>query len=313
MESGFVGRGMVGHGAIISLLEIWQRAPAPAYLFFGPRHLGKRTLAIRFVQTLLDDQRESLNEVHPDLVILKPEEGKRTVAVEAVRLARARLSERPMVAPRVVMFVPQADRLNEEGTNALLKVLEEPPAGAVFVLVADDPTRLPATLRSRVVGVPFSAVPRAQIETALIERGVSSSEAVTRATECRGRPGLALEPREQDDAAALAFVRARSVGERLQIVDQLSSACESSEEPQDAWNDNLEVWAETCRLALTSSTRDALVLAEGIVTSRRFVGGAFSPRLPLEAAALRLASSNPLVNLFPSPISPSLPRIFSFV
>src|SRR6185369_10150232 len=98
---------------------------------------GKRTIAEQFVRALLGRPIDDPYwKAQADLVLLEPEEGKTQISVEQVRDARTRLSMRPMSAPRVVAYIPHADRLNESGTNALLKVLEEPPAGAVFVLVA---------------------------------------------------------------------------------------------------------------------------------------------------------------------------------
>jgi len=139
METGKLGTGIVGHATVLRILESRLSQPANGYVFFGVPHLGKRTVAERFVSALLSDpttdyQLQTTNSrIHPDLIVLEPEEGKTQVSVEQVRKARARLSERPMVASRCVLFVPDANRMNEEGWNALLKVLEEPPAGARLV------------------------------------------------------------------------------------------------------------------------------------------------------------------------------------
>ncbi|MCI0479721.1 hypothetical protein L0Y59_04200, partial [Candidatus Uhrbacteria bacterium] len=282
-------------------------------------HLGKRTVAERFVASLLGvlsteyqvpSTEPVLPEVHPDLVTLVPEEGKTQVSVEQVRKGRARLAERPMVAPRVVMYVPAAERLNEEGWNALLKVLEEPPAGAVFVFVADDVSRLPATVTSRLTAIPFGTVPVAEIEAELVRHGVPAEEAQARALACRGRPGLAFEPEERDASDVKRFLVAKSLGDRLAIIDRLSVSCDASDEPQAAWIASLETWGEVCRRALPHLGAAAIVAAEGIITARRFVGGPVSPRIPLEAAAVRLSRQDMLAGIFPSLLPRPLPAVF---
>lgn len=314
MKAVRLGEGIIGHGVILRLLETWSQVPAPAYLLVGAAGLGKRTIAERFIQALLDQPQAQLNLAHPDLMVLEAEEGKMMVSVEAVRDVRLRLAERPMVAARRVVFIPSLDRLNEAGTNALLKVFEEPPAGAVFVCVAQDLSRIPATIQSRVVKVPFSPVPRAEIVAGLRERGIEMTEAERRALASRGRPGLALSVAEPSPSASFAtqFLGASSVGERLSLIEALAKDCESSDNSADAWSLALDEWGDVFRRALSSQPLIALIAGQGVVTAKRFVGGALSPRLPLEAAALRLASSHPLKNLFPSALPSPYPAIFSF-
>lgn len=291
--------GIIGHAAQLRLLEAALAHPAPGYLLTGPRHLGKRTVAERFAVALLGLEGDRLPDVHPDLVRLVPEEGKTQVSVEIVRDARVRLSERPLVAPRLVCFIPELERLNEEGMNALLKVLEEPPAGAVFVCVAESLSRIPATIKSRLVILPFSSVSRREMEAGGINAsGIESS---------RGRPGLAIEPVEQDFNAPKKFLLAKTVGERLSIVEALAKVCDSSDNTLDAWNEALDVWAECIRNSLTSQPVEAYVAGCGITAARGMVGSALSPRLALDAVAIRLSSATPTANLFPS----HLPRAFN--
>jgi hypothetical protein len=300
----------VGHTTVLRILESHLAHPANGYVFFGVPHLGKRIVAERFVAGLLGLETTTLPEVHPDLIVLAPEEGKKQISVEVVRKARARCSERPMVAPRIVMFVPDANRMNEDGWSALLKVLEEPPAGAVFVFITNDATRLPATVLSRLTKVPFSTVPSADIVAGLVERCITKADAEARATECRGRPGLAIEPEERDEAEVKRFLVAKRLGERLAIIDALAARCESAEDPAVEWIASLETWGEVCRRELSHLKETAMAASEGVITARRFVGGPLSPRLPLEAAALRFSARRPLADLFPSHLPVPIPSIF---
>jgi hypothetical protein len=302
--------GIIGHEAQLRLLAAWGDHPAPGYLFVGPPHLGKHLIAERFVATLLGLDSLTLPAAHPDLIRLEAEEGKTTVSVERVREARLRLSEKPMVASRIVVFIPAMDRLNEEGMNALLKALEEPPAGAVFVCVSGSLTRIPATVRSRMVLLPFAPVPKRLLVEGLVARSVKATDAERLATESRGRPGLAIDPPRANDGVIARFLSAKTVGERLSLVDALAKDCDSSDNTVQAWTDALDQGAEAVRQTLSVEPLRAMVAAQGIITARAMVGGALSPRLALDAAALRLSHAEPTANLFPSHLPRAFPSIF---
>jgi len=315
MESGF-GPGLIGHETIIQLLDAWLPHPAPAYLLIGPPHLGKHTVAERFVPRLLGLAADDPHWMtHPDLVVLQPEEGKVLVSVEQVRNARERLALRPSVASRVVAYLPYADRLNESGTNALLKVIEEPPAGAVFVLVAEDASRIPATLKSRSVVLPFASVSRQQLEAGLIARGMSKNEVERLASSSHGKPGRALAPDEAGQPGrefVAQFLQATSAGKRLTVVETLVKTCESQEDAQSAWRDALQSASEAVGEHLASESLIASALGIAILTSLRSVGSAVPPRLPLEVCAVRVSANPELVrSLFPSHLPNALPLIYT--
>jgi DNA polymerase III subunit delta' len=123
--------------------------PAHAYLFHGPQGVGKRRVARAFGRELLGTTRE----VHPDLYEL--EALGEMIRIDAIRELRRDLHMRPFEADRRVYLVQDAHLLNEDAADALLKDLEEPPAYAVIVLVADDLGPIPETIRSRCQLVPF--------------------------------------------------------------------------------------------------------------------------------------------------------------
>lgn len=284
-------QGIIGHTAILNLLDRWLRQPAAGYVFFGVSHLGKHTVAERCVRILLDQQADSLGQPHPDLLVLEAEEGKTTISVERVRELRGRVAERPLLASRRVVYIPRADRLNEEGLSALLKVLEEPPAHAVFLFVTEFLARLPATIQSRIVKVPFRRVPFADIASALQKQGRSPQEAEQRARIARGRPGLALVPLENHlllRSLGETFFQTANLGERLSVLETLTKQCETQEDAAETWNEALEIWSEMAHDYFLKQPIPALVLSQGVIAARRFVGGALSPRFPLEAVAIKM-------------------------
>jgi DNA polymerase-3 subunit delta' len=126
---------------------------AHAYLLHGPRGVGKRTAAFAFAGALLGDARRAELRSHPDLYVLEPLG--EMIRIDDIRALRHDLHMRPFEGDRRVYLVLDADRMNEEAADALLKDLEEPPSYAVLVLVAGELGPLPPTILSRCQLVPF--------------------------------------------------------------------------------------------------------------------------------------------------------------
>jgi len=316
MPSSFAD-GLIGHGAIVRLLESALANPAPSYLFTGQPHVGKHTFAERFARQLLGlDCEDARWRTHPDLFVMEPEEGKNQVSVEQVRGLRERVSLRPIRASRLVVYVPYADRLNESGTNALLKVIEEPPAGAVFLFVVEDLSRIPLTVRSRSVILPFETVPVQTVAQGLLARGIGEAEAKARAVSSRGRPGLAVDS-SNITAGGSVFIRqflgAKSAGARLAFVEELAKACDSADDAHTAWREAMLFGMQEAGSALAHDPYRALVTGLALLASLHAVGSPLSPRLALDACAVRLAydPARDLPRLFPVPVPKILPLIFS--
>jgi DNA polymerase-3 subunit delta' len=157
-----------------------------AYLFHGPPGTGKRAAARAFAAALLaegspdpeDTERRVMSGVHPDLAWVEPR-GAHDVLVDDVRSAVVRQAAlRPFEAARRVFVIAEADRMNEEAQNALLKTLEEPAGFAHFILISSAPGRLLPTIPSRCQLVRFGPVPPARIAELLEADGVHQRTAV---------------------------------------------------------------------------------------------------------------------------------------
>jgi len=119
--------------------------------------------------------RQARARTHPDLVIGSPERWReeRSTGESIVAAARSWLADSagaPVAGERRVILVEGVDRANEQTQNALLKALEEPTDRHMFVLVADEPTRVLPTIRSRSQALRIGSVPRAELVAWLVDR-----------------------------------------------------------------------------------------------------------------------------------------------
>lgn len=158
-----------------------------ALLFNGQVGLGKLDLAMALAQRVISHQNERSASLfaagsHPDMHVLMPEselhtleEGdikqvytgrylephtgkpKQAISIDSVRKLSAALTTRPHISKHRVILIAHAQQLNRNAANALLKNLEEPPSQTLFILVTDDVSSLPKTIRSRCSLVNFRA------------------------------------------------------------------------------------------------------------------------------------------------------------
>lgn len=184
-----VWSGLLGHADV---REAFRRALGrgrltQAYLFVGPEGIGKQQFARRLAQCLLCEHRhtspmQACGEcahcrpfragTHPDFLVVERESGKRELAVAQFvgdREQRGKaglchdLSIRPVAGSRKIAIINDADTMTEEAANALLKTLEEPPDGAVLILIAKSLTSMLPTIRSRCQAVRFHPLSDADV------------------------------------------------------------------------------------------------------------------------------------------------------
>ena len=183
-----------------------------ALLLAAPAGFGKRGLAVALAGAALCTARapEALAcgscracvllaaGSHPDLVRVGLElrdDGKpRTeVTVDQLRALTQRLALSSQFGGLQVAIIDPADRMNASAANALLKTLEEPSRGTVIILVADDASRLPATVRSRCRRVEIAAPGPGEALRWLVGQGVAEPVADEALAASLGNPGVALE------------------------------------------------------------------------------------------------------------------------
>ena len=150
---------------------IMERLPH-GLLIQGPGGWGEVAIADALVERLLhlDAARPAREVAHPDLRWLEPESG--IIKVDQVRATIDFLLQTPRFARCKVAVIVDADRMNLNAANALLKSLEEPPAESFLVLVSGAPERLLPTVRSRCQRLEVQRVDHEAVMTWLAETGV---------------------------------------------------------------------------------------------------------------------------------------------
>jgi DNA polymerase-3 subunit delta' len=182
-------RDVVGHRRLTELLarSIRDDSLPQSLLFTGPSGGGARAAAIAVAQALncqspvassqpagtdacgvCSSCRRIARNIHPDVLVLEPGDTG-SIKVEQVRDAVERTAYRPFEGRRRIVIVDPADAMMEAAQNALLKTLEEPPPSSVFILMTALPDQLLATVRSRLIRLPFADSGKADTDADSLE------------------------------------------------------------------------------------------------------------------------------------------------
>ena len=283
---------LVGNEALKRQLDLQaaRRGLSHAYILSGPtgsgRHTLARLLAAAFVCT---DERErpclhcagcrkAMGEIHPD-IIRTGGDGK-DISVAQVRALRTDAYIRPNEAQRKVYCLEDAHTMNDSAQNAMLKLLEEGPAYAAFLLITDNAAALLPTIRSRCETLCLSPVTQAQALAYLSQRypSVDQADLQAAAQSCEGLLGRAIaqlegSSREEEEiisSAACSLLSCLTSGGERALAEQCIG---------------LEKWDREQFSALLDELillfRDALMIQSG---------GAASPD-PARARAARQAAA----------------------
>lgn len=153
-----------------TLIErVHQDTCAHAYLFEGAKGLQRHAAAELLAMAMACYQQESApcggcdacvqakGGSNPDIIHIQPGD-KKSISVENIRQMTKDAYVKPFAAAKKVYIIDQADSMTEQAQNAFLKLLEEPPAYAVFILVAENASMLLQTILSRCMTVRFAPV-----------------------------------------------------------------------------------------------------------------------------------------------------------
>jgi DNA polymerase-3 subunit delta' len=138
---------------------------------------------------------------HPDVTVLATE--KVIISIEEIRSLVAASYFGGSISKYQIMIIEDADRMAERSSNVLLKTLEEPPAGTIWILCAPSEADMLPTIRSRVRRVALKQPSSQTVADLLVARdGISPSLALQVAAEAQGHIGMALRLATSTDARA---------------------------------------------------------------------------------------------------------------
>ena len=258
-------------------LETARRGLGHAYILSGPAGSGRHTLAGLLAAALVctgggeapclscSGCKKALGNIHPDVIRAGGAGDELNVA--RVRAIRSDAYIRPNEAPRKVYILENAQDMNPSSQNALLKLLEEGPAYAAFLLLTDNAAALLATVRSRCQVLTLSPVSLQEAEEFLAARfpDRAPAEVAGAAARCEGILGRAVDALEGKGSNEKALERAAALLECFCSRDELAllELCAGLE--RDKW-DRESMCALLDELLLL--LRDCLVCAAGALQER---------------------------------------------
>lgn len=234
---------IIGHQKIINFFNksLEEGYLNHAYLFSGPEHLGKFSLAYNLAQHMTG-RREKVND---DIVIISPDNPgganskKKSIKIESIRDLERKISMTSRSRHKVVI-IDDAEALNKSAQNALLKVLEEPPENSVIFLIVHDKKKLLPTIVSRCQEKKFSLVSKQEIES-IIPDGTQNKDDILFWS--LGRPGLAKiflsdpEKMKKRQEAEMRFhdLCRQNISQKIAMAENLSKDMECLTETIDCW------------------------------------------------------------------------------
>lgn len=206
-----------GHDRQIETLQkaLSQKRAGHAYLFSGIASIGKKALAVEFARACNCEKKSAPPDgcgqclscrkigqnIHPDFFLIRPEG--QFIRINAVREIQQQMTFKPLEASRRVFLVDEADKMNEQAANALLKTLEEPSAANMLILITSRPYALPATILSRCLHMRFNPLAQDTIVKILVEKmDIDQQKALLLAALSGGSVKRALD---MDDNEIISF------------------------------------------------------------------------------------------------------------
>ena len=132
-----------------------------AYLFYGREGLGKKDLLTYVSNAILCESANLvscgkcknckliLSNTHPDLHVILKEEGKKNISISQIINLREKIYESAFLGTNKIISIPNIESMSRDASDAILKILEEPPKDTFFIMSSNFIHQIPSTIRSR--------------------------------------------------------------------------------------------------------------------------------------------------------------------
>ena len=275
--------GVVGHEEIISHLQnaIRLGKVSHAYLFGGEHGSGKKLLASLFAMTLQCQEhgiepcmkcascKKALNKNHPDIINITHEKPN-SIGIDEIRDQLINdVGIKPYESPYKIYIVNDADKLTLQAQNALLKTIEEPPAYAVVMLLADNPDALLPTITSRCVILSLKPVGDRLVKDYLMDRmHIPDYQAEVQASFAQGNVGKAKQMANSAEFTELTenALRILKHSREMEVYELVDAIKIMSAEKQNIYDylDLFTMWFRDVLLFKATKEVDNLVFKEEI-------------------------------------------------
>ncbi len=236
---------------------------AQVYCLTGIDHVGKHTMAVKLASKLLGVEPEKVSG-HPDYYYVnrgvdeKTGKERKEISVGQIRLLRAFLQNQSWQGGWRIVVIDEAEFLNEESGNALLKNLEEPGEKTLFFLLTKNDDLLLATIRSRSEMWSLNPVSDGEIEKGLIDLGCDEDRAKRITYLSSGRPGRAIEFYQEEEklqeweeeTQRWRGLWKKPLYERLKILESIIGEKDETERKETRLQKVLNIWTEEGRRML---------------------------------------------------------------
>jgi len=250
---------LVGHERQIQYINKSRNADRMphAYLFHGPSHVGKLTIALMLAQSFFCEsaKKSDIRSVcgqcascraiaefrHPAVMVLdiahtlvSKKETRKEIPIEDIRELKRIFSFASQGTMMRLAIINEAEKMSEEASNAFLKLLEEPGAHTLIILITLNRDLLLPTIVSRTQAIGFSPVGDSALKAILKEHGAAFDEEEELLMLAAGRPGVLVELCRDPAYAKEERALVRDIRTALRERDMVSALRISEKSSQDS-------------------------------------------------------------------------------
>ena len=272
---------IIGHEEIIRHLKNAMQTGkvSHSYIFTGRPGSGKKLLATTYAMTLqcetggtepcqkCDSCKKAMGKNHPDIIMVSHEKPG-VISIDEIReQVIYDVAIKPYCSPHKIYIIPDAELMNVQAQNALLKTIEEPPAYAVILLLANNNTSLLPTITSRCVTLNFKPVRDDLIKSYLMEElHVPDYQAEVSVAFAQGNVGKAKQIATAEDFADMmdAALKILKKGDGMEVYEMVDAIKTLSEEKHTVYEylDLFLVWFRDVLMFKATKEVDGLVFRQ---------------------------------------------------